>query len=182
MNADPTSTPTPIAPPTVPGPISTPRRRLAWPDWIGAVWIAIGCIQIFYSLLTEASLTIFRGSSAVNFHRYEWAIRVDDAIGVLLGGWSIALGVMLLRRSPRAFPQSTYWSIARLATGTFTLIVWAAGQHEQMRIMSANGSLKVSNPSMLDVAFVAGVLLNAVLQYGPAVFLLLWMRSHRPKA
>lgn len=175
----------PLAPPTVPGPVTLPRRPIVWPEWLGTGMLALGTVTVLYSLamlILGPVLRVFKpelveASSHFNgLKQYGVLAMIDQAVKGVVGGYALYVGYLLLRRRPECATHAKRWAVVRLGLFVPTIGLFGWMQYVQTEWMQNKGMVFQSNAWSLWVGVGFNVAVYSCYLLAPAVLLIIWFR------
>ena len=175
----------PLAPPTVPGPVTLPRRPIVWPEWLGTVMLALGTVTVLYSLAMLLLGPVLRAyapqmveswSHFDGVKDYAALAMVDQTIKGVMGAYALYVGYLLLKRRPECAKHAKRWALARLALFLPTIGLFGWVQYVQTGWMQDKGMVFQSSAWNLWAGIGINLTIYSCYLLTPAVFLIIWFR------
>jgi hypothetical protein len=153
----------PLAPPTTPGPIQRPYRKVIWPEFLGSFSLALGIMGVFTSLLTIIP-RFFMGSDhfmrswgmGANVQavmvKHQWFQDLATALYLIAAVWLAVIGVQLIRRSPTVITSMKWWIPLRIIVAIMYAIITITLNNINITGLQAGGAVQVQPVKLVAIS------------------------------
>ena len=188
----------PVAPPTQPGALATPKRPTNWPMVIGTIAIVCGSGGILVGLWTAAAPLVIRlfesaigqGQPAAVFHMqvdamqpwHPWTV-ASSLVATAIASLLLIGGIRLTKRRRSTMRLLKLWAVMKIPFVVITTIAALLMQERQFEIMSqpSSGIATPFGGEFVSVMIVVGLVFGLAWGWALPVFLLIWLRRGKIK-
>lgn len=192
---DPSSGPPPLAPPTVPGVISSPARPTTWPAVLGVISLILGlfgALQGAWSLIAPLLMRPLTNAAGPGANITVWGVS-DNYQGALLavgvattfaGVLLVISGILLLQRRELGARLAVLWAVFKIVVAAFSAVIGYFVQIEMFQKMSSqqNPPMPAFAASMGRPMALAGVVIGVAWTCIYPTFVLVWFTRRRVRA